>query len=34
MSLAQREVWDKNINKKEMNSKHIEIIRFDNSKIS
>ena len=34
MSLAQREVWDKGINKKEMSGKHIEIIRFDNAKIS
>ena len=34
MSLAQREVWNKGIKEKEMNNKHIEIIRFDNSKIS
>jgi hypothetical protein len=34
MSLAQREVWDKGLSKKEMSSKHIEIIRFDNAKIS
>ena len=33
MSLAQREVWNSN-NKKEMSTKHIEVIRFDNSKIS
>jgi hypothetical protein len=33
MSLAQREVWNNN-KEKQMNNKHIEIIRFDNSKIS
>ena len=33
MSLAQREVWNKGVNKKEMSNKHIEIIRFDNAKI-
>ena len=34
MSLAQREVWDNGKSEKQMNTKHIEIIRFDNSKIS
>ena len=34
MSLAQREVWDKGIKEKSMNFKHIEIIRFDNAKIT
>ena len=34
MSLAQREVWNREIKQKQMNYKHIEIIRFDNAKIS
>jgi len=34
MSLAQREIWDKGINQKRMSIKHIEVIRFDNSKIT
>jgi hypothetical protein len=34
MSLAQREVWNKGVNEKTMNNKHIEVIRFDSSKIS
>lgn len=34
MSLAQREVWNKDTKQKQMNYKHIEIIRFDNAKIS
>ena len=33
MSLAQREVWN-NTKEKVMSTKHIEIIRFDNAKIS
>ncbi len=33
MSLAQREVWNKETNKKQMSNKHIDIVRFDNSKI-
>ena len=32
MSLAQREIWD-NLKQKSVSVKHIEIIRFDNSKI-
>lgn len=34
MSLAQREVWDKGIKEKQMSNKHIEVIRYDASKIS
>ena len=33
MSLAQREVWNKETNKKQMSNKHIDIVRFDNGKI-
>ncbi len=34
MSLAQREVWNNAPKEKQMNFKHIEIIRFDAGKIS
>ena len=34
MSLAQREVWDNGKREKRMTNKHIEVIRFDNQKIS
>lgn len=34
MSLAQREVWNKGNKENGMSNKHIEVIRFDNSKIT
>ena len=34
MSLAQREIWDNGKRENKMNSKHIEIIRFDAAKIT